>query len=131
MTPIEQAVPFALPGTQPATAANWGFIFTNPFDVALELIGGFERHETLGTDVGAVTMAIHKAPSATAKASSTAMSGTVNLKAANDTNQAIVPDATFTNRVLNPGESILLKLAGTPTSVAGVSGALLFRPVTP
>lgn len=131
MTPVEQEVPFSLPGTLPATAANYGFIFTNPFDIALELIGGFERHETLGTDGGAVTLAIHKAASGTAKGSSTAMSDTVNLKGTVDTNQSIVPHATFTNRILLPGESVLLKLAGTPTSVAGLCGTLLFRPVSP
>jgi hypothetical protein len=128
MGPLDKVIPFALPGTQPATAGNYGGVFTNVTDQILELVTGEARHETAGNDVGAVTLKIGKAATGVAKGSATDMTGTINLKGTADTRQTLAPSATLANRLLNPGETAFLILTGTPTAVAGLSGTLLFRP---
>src|SRR3990167_5563912 len=69
-----------LPSTDPQTAA----MYTTPFFIAdrnYELIKARERHETAGSDGGAVTVTVVKAASGTAPGSGTNMLElTFNLK---------------------------------------------------
>lgn len=127
MGPNDIYVPYNLPGTQPATASNWGAVFRNNTDQVLELVDADERHETAGNDAGAVSCVLSKAPSGTAKGSATAMTASVNLKGTADTKQTLAPVATNA-RFLLPGETMFAILTGTPTSLAGVSIAAYLRP---
>lgn len=125
--PTDIHVEAVLAGAAPATAANYGFVYTNTTDSVLELVSATERHETAGNDAGAVTLAIGKAASGIAKGSATAMTGTVSLKATADTAQTLEPSATDASRRLEIGSSICLTLVGTPTTLAGLLVQLRFR----
>lgn len=78
------------------------------------------RVDTAGTDVGAVTGAIKKAPSATAIASGTALhSGTIDLKGTAATNQAITLSTTASTLKIAAGDAIGFDLTGTATAAVG------------
>lgn len=97
-----------------------GVAFISPFK--WQLVSVKERHQTLGTDGGAVTLMVKKVPSATAKAAGTDMlSAGLNLKSANDTNQSGAIHATLANIQGAAGDSIGLVSTGVLTAVDGVS----------
>lgn len=76
--------------------------------------------EVAGTDGGAVTAVIKKAPSATALASGTALhSGTFNLKGTAATNQALTLSTTATDLLIEAGDRIGIDFTGTLTSAVG------------
>lgn len=128
MQPNEQIAEATLPGTQPATAANYGVFFTNNTDQVLEVTDVSERHETAGSDGSAVTLQVAKVPSGTAKGSGTSvLSAGLNLKGTADTNQrgGIVATAA---RLIGPGDSLALVPTGTLTAVAGLCVTVKMRP---
>lgn len=111
---------YCLNGSAPATAANWGIIYTHlqVDPVRVEFIN--ERHETAGNDAGAVTLAVHKVASGAAKTAGAAVhSSTINLKGTADTNASLAV-LTTSAAVLNQGDSLAAILSGTPTTLAGV-----------
>lgn len=76
--------------------------------------------EVAGTDAGAVTAAIKKAPSATAIASGTALhSGTFNLKGTAATNQVLTLSTTASDLLIEAGDRIGIDFTGTLTSATG------------
>lgn len=91
-------------------------------DEACEVVSVRERHQTLGTDGGAVTLMVKKVPSATAKAAGTdILSAGLSLKSANDTNQSGTLHGTAANYQLAAGDALALVTTGTLTAVDGVS----------
>lgn len=121
-----------IPGTSAATSANYGYVLTAR-TVALEIIGVGEKHETAGTDGGAVTLQVYKVPNATAISSGNTILGSAfNLKSAANTwvykEGKDLSTARFI-RFLEPGDSIALITSGTLTSVAGVHVCLYYKPV--
>jgi hypothetical protein len=79
------------------------------------------RVEVAGTDAGAVTAAVKKAPSGTAIASGTALhSSTFNLKGTAATNQTLTLSTTSADLDIAVGDSIGVDLTGTLTSATGV-----------
>lgn len=112
---------FILPGTQPATAGNWGVVFFLPRDGTFELVSITERHITPGNDAGAVTAMLTKVPSGTALASGTAMLASgLDLKATADTVQSGTLSTTPANTRLDSGDGAAIALTGTPTALASV-----------
>lgn len=119
-------VPFTLPGTTAATAANYGTFFTAQ---APCLVTGFtEVHETAGTDPGSVTLQLEKLTGTTAPNSGTNLLQTaLSLKATANTVQTgtLVKTsytAIQTNTVfLNIGDRLALKDSGTLTGLVGVN----------
>ncbi len=109
-----------LPGTLPATAANYGVFFIAPF--ACEVVSVREAHTTAGTDAGAVTLDIEKLTGTQAPdAGVSVLSATIDLKGAANTVQAPALTATTANKRLAAGDRLCLKDAGTLTAVAGVA----------
>jgi hypothetical protein len=105
--------------TAAATADNYGIIYTAPYPV--RVIGLTERHETAGSDGGAVTLQLEKVPSGTAKGSGTNLLATaLSLKATANTvqNGSLVSSSAVD---LAAGDSIALKTSGTLTAVDGVA----------
>jgi len=90
--------------------------------VAAEVIGVTERHQTIGSDGGAVTLMVKKVASGTAKASGvdTLAAGT-SLKSTADTNVAPALHATLANKQLAAGDALGLVTTGTLTAVDGVT----------
>jgi hypothetical protein len=113
---------FILPGTMPATAANWGEPFFMPYDGTWELVAVIERHKTAGNDAGAVTVMLKKVASGTALSSGTDMLASgIDMKAVAATNQSGTLSATAANlQVTGPGTAVGFVLTGTPTTLAGV-----------
>lgn len=118
---------FGAHGTAGATAGNYGIFFTADDPVGdgkavYQVVKVTERHETAGTDAGAVTVMLKKVPSGTAPSAGTDMlSAGINLKAAANTNQAGALSATLANLQLSAGDSLAVVTTGVLTSVAGVN----------
>jgi hypothetical protein len=79
------------------------------------------RPLVVGSDGGAVTAVVKKAPSGTASASGTSLhaSGTFDLKGTIDTNQSadvVTTDA----RLLAAGDALCLDVTGTTTAARGI-----------
>lgn len=82
--------------------------------------------EVVGTDAGAVTAVIRKAPSATDIAAGTALhSGTFNLKGTVDTNQTLTLSTTDADLSIASGDRIGFDLTGVPTAARGFVTVLL------
>ena len=95
---------------------------------AWELVAVTERHQTAGTDAGAVTLQVVKAASGTAKGSGTNMLASgINLKASANTNQSGTPHATAANRQVADGDLVGLSTTGTLTAVDGVTVTCYFK----
>lgn len=83
------------------------------------------RPLVVGSDGGAVTAQIRKAPSGTAIASGTALhSGSIDLKGTINTNQTLTLAATAVI-TLAAGDSIGLDVTGTTTAARGIVSVLL------
>lgn len=79
------------------------------------------RPLVVGSDGGAVTAAVKKAPSGTAVASGTAVhQGSGDLKGTINTNQAMTLPATAADAALAAGDSLGLDTTGTMTAARGV-----------
>ena len=114
-----------LAGDTPATAGNYGYVFTA--DRCWRLIGAIEVHRTAGTNGGAVTLDIEKCASGTAQDSGVTMVATTfSLKSTAATPVAVGPTTTAADARLKPGDSVALKDTGTLTSVADVAVTLQF-----
>lgn len=118
--PRRMLVSYFLGGAAPATEANWGSFFIA--DRAYQVVSVKERHETAGSDAGAVTVMLTKVPSGTAKGSGTAcLSAGINLKGTADTNAAGSLHATAANYTLAAGDALAAVTTGTLTALAGVT----------
>lgn len=90
------------------------------------VVGIAGRVTAAGTDGGAVTAAIKKAPSATAIASGTALhASTFNLKGTADTNQSLTLSTTSADLDIAAGDAIGVDFTGTLTTATGVISVLL------
>lgn len=122
-----------LPGTTAQTAAN----FTTPFFIAnrtYEVITVTERHETAGSDAGAVTVQLKKVPSGTAPGSGTSILTTaLSLKTTANTNQSgtvsLVITSSIADRVLVAGDALSLLSSGTLTALVGVTVSVLLKAI--
>ena len=124
---VTKPVMFRLPTTDPQTAAQW----TTPFFIAdrnYYLIAVYERHETAGTDGGAVTVMLKKVPSGTAPSSGTDMlSAGLSLKTTANTNQSGTLSTTAGAIAMNRGDSLAFITTGTLTALVGVTIAVVLR----
>lgn len=118
-----------MPGTTPATAANFGVCFwTNNGEDTMEIYDVRERHATAGGDVGAVTGMLKVVGSGVAAASGVdALAAGMNLKSTADTPVVAGLHATLANRLVPPGASLAFVLTGTPTSLAGLGLTVRMR----
>lgn len=109
-----------------ATAGEYDHFYTAQF--ACEVIQAYETHRVLGTNAGAVTLDIEKLTSTQAlDAGVSVLASTFNLKSTINTPVRIKATLTELNGVLNPGDRLALKDAGTLTAVAGVQVTVLLR----
>lgn len=120
-----------LEGTTAQTAANYTTLFFIA-DRSYEVLSVTERHETAGSDGGAVTVMLKKVPSGTAPASGTdVLTGGISLKATANTNQNGTISQLRTNSVYNrrlsSGDGLSLVTTGTLTAVTGVTVSVLLR----
>lgn len=84
------------------------------------------RVEVAGTDAGAVTAIIRKAPDGTAVASGTALhSGTFNLKGTAATKQDLTLSTTSSDLSIAAGDAIGVDFTGTLTAATGTIAVLL------
>lgn len=110
-------------GTQAATAANYGPFFIA--DRAYEIVEAREAHTAVGTG-GACTLQVEKLTGTQAPgAGTTVLAASFNLVGTANT----VQTQSGSNKIINAGDRLSLKLTGTPTSVANVSVDLVLRPV--
>ena len=99
-----------------------GFVATRAYRVTSITV----RPLVVGSDGGAVTGQVRKAPSATAIASGTVMhTGTADLKGTANTNQTLALSATSTDLDIASGDAIGLDVTGTTTAARGVVTVLL------
>lgn len=133
---VTNPVMVTIPGASAATAAN----YTAPFFIAHRtylVVEVRERHETAGSDAGAVTVMLKKVPSGTAPASGTdLLTAGISLKATANTNQnSIGTGATITlvtsnsTRRLVKGDALSLVTTGTLTAVAGVTVQVILQAI--
>jgi hypothetical protein len=109
-----------LPGTMPATAANYEVFFTAPRPV--EILEVIETHRVAGTDGSAVTLNLEILKSGQAlDAGSTVLKTAFNLKSTINTPVSMSGYDLTTSRILSQGQRLALKDAGTLTAVAGLS----------
>jgi hypothetical protein len=79
------------------------------------------RVEVAGTDAGAVTAVVRKAPDGTAVASGTALhTGSINLKGAAATAQTLTLSTTSSTLDLAKGDALAIDFTGVLTSATGV-----------
>ena len=113
-------IPWTIPGTSAATAANYGVFWIAPF--ACTLVEFREVHQTAGTDAGAVTLQLEKLTGTQAlDAGVTMLNATLSLKATINSVQTATLTNTFANRNLARGDRLALLDAGTLTAVANVT----------
>jgi len=121
----------SIPGTSATTSTNYGYVLTAR-EIALEILGVSEKHETAGSDAGSVTLDVVKVLDGSAiSTGTTILTSTFNLKSTANTNvlKRGVDLSRATNiRYLQIGESIALKTSGTLTAVAGVHVCVYFKP---
>ena len=108
-------------GTAAATAANYSTFFVN--EIGACVVSGFwERHQTAGTDAGAVTVGLEKVTDGTAPASGVSvLASELSLKATVNTVQTGTLTTTLANRNLALGDGLALEDTGTLTAVANVT----------
>ncbi len=110
----------SLPGTQGATAGNYGIFFTATRPCYVKRIS--EVHTTAGTDPGAVTLQVERLQGTEALDAGDALLVTAfNLKGTANTVQTGSLVTTPTLLSLNEGDRLALKDTGTLTAVAGVN----------
>ena len=116
-----------LPGALPATAANYEvfFIALRPYEV-MEVA---EAHRVLGTHADPVTVNIERLSGTEAlDAGDTICVAGFNLKSTINT-VVMKKTVELQNRILNIGDRLALKDAGTLTDVAGLTITLLLKPL--
>ncbi len=121
-----------IPGTSATTSTNYGYILTAR-EIALEIIGVSEKHETAGSDGGSVTLDIIKVLDGSAiSTGTTILVAPFNLKSTANTNvlkRGRDLSTASQIRYLQIGESVALKTTGILTAVAGVHICVYYRPV--
>lgn len=123
--PLEPGNPIVVSFVYGDAAAIDGAFFVA--DRAYRVVKITGRSTIAGTDGGAVTAAVMKAPSATAMSGGTAlMQSTINLKTTADTNfSAISLSATSAALDIAAGDAIGLDVTGTTTAARGVINVFL------
>jgi hypothetical protein len=99
-------------------------------DADCEIAFAAERHETLGTDAGAVTADIVKSSSGTSMAGGTSLlASTFNLKAAINTTQERKRSAgtLAADRLVLAGQCVGINFAGVMTALSGVNITVILR----
>lgn len=100
-----------------ASVDKSGFVADRPYRVKAIRA----RVTAAGSDAGAVTLAVKKAPSGTAIASGTALhSGTVDLKGTANTNQSVTLSTTSSALDIAAGDAIGLDVTGVLTAATGI-----------
>lgn len=124
----QRTITARLPGTQPATAANYGAFAVMELAGVIQSVKGF--HETAGDDAGAVTLDIEKLTGTQAPGAGVAVLGAtkINLKATANTQQAPALTGTGANKTVAVGDRLALKLTGTPANVAGLLVSIVILP---
>lgn len=106
-----------------ATALDGAFFVANR---AYQVQSIIARPLVVGSDGGAVTAEIRKAPSGTASASGTVLhSGTIDLKGTINTNQTLTLSTTAATILLAAGDSLCFDTTGTTTAARGIVSVLL------
>lgn len=109
---------YTLPGTTPATAANYGAFYIVPFTCILTNFQ--EVHETAGSSDG--TLMLEKLTGTEAPGAGTDMlASAIDLTATANTVQTGVLSATTANLNLAIGDRLAIEDAATLTSIAGLS----------
>jgi len=117
----------ALEGTAAATAANYGVFFTAVFPV--EVAAVVATFKTAGSDGSAVTLNIEVlTPGQALDAGTTVLRDSFNLKGTINTPVTKSGSDLTQNRVLNPGDRLALKDAGTLTAVEALSVTVYLTP---
>jgi hypothetical protein len=112
-----------LQGAQPVTTANYGPFFIA--DRVYEIVQASEVHTAAGTG-GACTLQIEKLTGTQAPgAGTTVLVASFNLVGTANT----VQTQSGSNKIINAGDRLSLKLTGTPTSVANLNVDVVLRPV--
>lgn len=99
-------------------------------DADCEIVSATERHETLGTDGGAVTADIVKASDATAMSGGTSLlASTFNLKATVNTKQEKTKSngGLASDRTIQKGQCVGINFGGVMTAVTGVCITVVLR----
>lgn len=97
---------------------------------AMEIVAIREVHSAIGSDVGAVTLAVTKDTGTAAPgAGTTVQTGTFNLKSTANTVQTGTLTATAANKKLAAGDRLSVNFTGTVTDVAGVVVTVTLRPI--
>ena len=110
---------FTIPGTQAATATNYGVVFIAQKPCYVTTFQ--EVHQTLGTDAGAVTLDLEKLTSGQAPdGGSTILATALSLKTTINTVQTATITS-YANRTLAKGDRLCLKDSGVLTAVANVT----------
>lgn len=119
--PTEQGlVVAAMNYSAPADQAFW--IADRPYIVR----GITARPRVVGSDGGAVTAEIRRAPSGTAPSAGTILhTGTIDLKATVDTDQVLTLHGTIANLIVAKGDALCLDPTGTTTAATGTIAVYL------
>lgn len=109
-----------IPGTQAATATNYGKIFIAPFICTVSSIK--EVHGTAGNDGSAVTLSVERLQGTEAVGSGDDLLGAtkIDLKGTANTVQTKALTGTTAHLTLAVGDRLALKDTGTLTSLADV-----------
>ena len=124
---------FVALGLGGALAINFVYGEATPLDAsffvvsrALQVQSIIVRPLVVGSDGGAVTATVRKAPSGTAIASGTLLhSGSADLKGTINTNQTLTLSTTASDILLAAGDAIGLDVTGTTTAARGSVSVLL------
>lgn len=125
-----EPVRWTIPGTQAATATNYGVFFIA--DRVCTVVGFQEVHQTAGTDGADVTLQLEKLIGTTALGSGIELFETaLSLKSTADTVQSAQLTMDFTSGVKNVtlaiGDRLALKDTGTLTALANVTITLFIQ----
>lgn len=113
---VDGTTPFVVSGHWDPNATDRPFFIANRAYTVKSITANVE---VAGTDAGAVTAAIKKAPSGTDIAAGTALhTGTVNLKGTVDTNQSMTLEAAA-NLAIAAGDRIGFDFTGVMTAAVG------------
>jgi len=117
-----------LPGSNAATASNYGVFFVNPLEKALQVVSIAEIHGTAGTDAGNVTLQVERLQGTEALDNGDQLlSSAFNLKGTANTVQYGDLVSNGQLLILGKGDRLALKDSGTLTSVADVCVTVIVK----
>ena len=109
--PVDITIPYNAP------ADGFAFVANRAYTVKAIRV----RPLVAGTDGGAVTLVVKKAPSGTAIAAGTALhTGTANLKGTINANQSLTLSVTASDLAIAAGDCIGIDVTGVTTAAVGV-----------